>query len=259
MGGDNILIRDQENGVVTITLNRPSQYNALSEEMLEALSSEFDQITKDDSARVVVLAANGKAFCAGHDLKQMIANEDKEYFDGLFSKCSEVMLQIRNLEIPVLAKVHGIATAAGCQLVANCDLAVASLHSKFAVSGINVGLFCSTPAIPLSRNVSAKRAFEMLTTGDFIGAEQACDWGLINRAVAEDELDSEVDRIAQSICAKSKEAIRIGKKMFYEQLGMSLSDAYEFGADKMACNMMSEDAREGITAFIEKRAPNWKK
>jgi enoyl-CoA hydratase/carnithine racemase len=253
-----ILLRSDDNGVTTLTLNRPSQYNALSEDMLAALQSELDAIASDDSVRCVVIAAEGRAYCAGHDLKQMRANPRREYYDELFASCGRVMQSIVNLPVPVIARVQGIATAAGCQLVASCDLAVAVDSARFGVSGINVGLFCSTPAVALSRNLSRKRAFEMLVTGDLIDAEKALDWGLINRAVPAEELDAAVKQLTDSIAAKSPVAIRTGKSMFYQQLENVLSGAYEFAADKMACNMMAEDAGEGIDAFIAKRKPEWK-
>lgn len=255
---ERILLRDDLEGVVTLTLNRPAKYNGLSEEMLDALQGELSQIAGDESVRCVVIAANGKAFCAGHDLKQMRANPEKDYYKKLFAQCGDMMQQVVALPVPVIAKVQGIATAAGCQLVASCDMAVAVDSASFAVSGINLGLFCSTPAVALSRNLSRKRAFEMLFTGKFINSETAVDWGLINRAVPADELDAAVKEITDSICAKSRVPVQIGKEMFYEQLGMDLSDAYEFAGEKMACNMMSEDAGEGIDAFLERRKPTWK-
>ncbi len=245
-------------GVVTLTLNRPAKYNGLSEEMLDALQGELRQIAGDESVRCVILAANGKAFCAGHDLKQMRATPEKAYYKKLFAQCGEMMQQVVTLPVPVIARVQGIATAAGCQLVASCDMAVAADSASFAVSGINLGLFCSTPAVALSRNISRKRSFEMLFTGRFIDSETAVEWGLINRAVPAEELDSAVKKLTDSICAKSRVPVRVGKEMFYQQLTMNLSDAYTFAGEKMACNMMSEDAVEGIDAFLERRKPTWK-
>ncbi|MFT5503041.1 MAG: enoyl-CoA hydratase/carnithine racemase [Gammaproteobacteria bacterium] len=252
-----IVLRDDKSGVATVTLNRPDQYNALSSVMLDTLQSEFDNIASDHSIRVVVLAANGKAFCAGHDLKEMRSSDDLEFHQALFQKCSKMMLTINQMPQPVIAKVDGIATAAGCQLVANCDLALASHESRFAVSGINLGLFCSTPAVPLSRNLPRKKAMEMLLTGDFISAKTAEDYALINAAVDADQLDQATQDMAQKIAAKSALSIQLGKDMFYKQLGMDLSNAYDYAAERMACNMASDDAREGVDAFIEKRKPVW--
>ncbi len=252
------LLRNDSGGIATLTLNRPRQYNALSEELLGELQAMLDAIAQDASVRVVVIAGNGPAFCAGHDLKQMRATADKAYYDKLFNQCGAMMTTITRLPQPVIARVHGIATAAGCQLVAQCDLAVASDNAKFAVSGINVGLFCSTPSVPLGRNLTRKQAMEMLLTGDFIDAATACQRGLINAAVAPDQLDGAVHRLAQSIIAKSPVAVSTGKQMFYKQLEMGLEDAYQYAAGVMACNMMAEDAGEGIDAFMQKRHPVWK-
>lgn len=244
-------------GVVRLTLNRPRQFNALSEEMLTALQAELDAIAADPQARVVVIAGQGKAFCAGHDLKQMRANPSQEYYEELFARCSQMMLTIQRMPQPVIARVHGIATAAGCQLVAMCDLAVASEDAKFAVSGINVGLFCSTPAVALSRNVGRKAAFEMLVTGAFIDARTAQSLGLVNRVVPVADLDAEVQRLVDAIVARPAEAIAIGKSLFYRQIEMSIADAYRLAGETMACNMMEPCAQEGIDAFIEKRPPAW--
>ncbi len=251
------LLRTAQEGVVTLTLNQPERFNALSEAMLDALQTALDDIAQDDQVRCVVLAANGKAFCAGHDLKQMRANPDEAYYQALFARCGQVMQSIVHCPVPVIAKVQGIATAAGCQLVASCDLAVAASSARFAVSGINVGLFCSTPAVALSRNVPRKRAMEMLLTGDFISADTAAEWGLINRVAEEGELDSAVASLTASIGGKSAVAVRTGKAMFARQLAMPLEEAYAFAGDTMACNMLAEDVAEGIDAFIEKRAPRW--
>lgn len=253
-----ILLREDDDGVSTLTLNRPAQYNALSSEMLGELRMALDAIDADDSVRVVIIAANGKAFCPGHDLKQMRSTEDREFHQALFDQCSAMMLTINRLQQPVIARVQGIATAAGCQLVAMCDLAVASEEARFAVSGINVGLFCSTPAVPLSRNMGRKQAMHMLLTGDFITAQTARQYGLVNEVVAAEELESATLALARKIVAKSAHAIRIGKNMFYRQLPMDLSEAYAFAGERMTCNMDSHDAREGIDAFIEKRKPEWK-
>jgi enoyl-CoA hydratase/carnithine racemase len=255
---EKILLRNDTHGVATLTLNRPKQYNALSEELLTELESALETIGKDDSVRVVVIAGNGSAFCAGHDLKQMRATPRKAYYQKLFAQCSKVMLAITHIPQPVIARVHGIATAAGCQLVAQCDLAVASDNAKFAVSGINVALFCSTPSVPLGRNLPRKQAMEMLLTGEFIDAHTAAQRGLINRAVPADQLDAAVAELAGKIIGKSKVAVSTGKQMFYKQMEMGLEGAYQYAAEVMACNMMAEDVGEGIDAFVEKRAPVWK-
>lgn len=246
-----------EDGVLTLTLNRPQQYNAPSWAMLEALREAVRSAQAPD-VRVVVLAGAGKAFCAGHDLKEMRANRTLDFQRRLFALCSEVMLSLIRLPVPVIARVHGIATAAGCQLVGMCDLAVASSEARFAVSGINVGLFCSTPSVALSRNMGRKEAFEMLVTGEFIDAEEAHRRGLVNRVVAPEALDEEVERLAAAIKAKSPVAVRMGKELFYRQLEMGIEAAYQLAGEVMACNMMAEDAAEGIDAFIEKRPPQWR-
>lgn len=251
------VIRSDNDGVTTLTLNRPKQFNAMSEELLAALQAELDAIAADDSVRVVVIAASGRAFSAGHDLKQMRSNPRQEYYDDLFATCSRMMLTIHKLPQPVIAKVHGLATAAGCQLVAACDLAVAADTAQFATSGIRVGLFCSTPSVPVSRNMGRKRALELLLTGEFIDAATAADWGLINRAVPADELDAAVQTLAGNIVSKSAVAVASGKAMFYRQLEMGLEEAYAYAGSVMACDMMNADAAEGIDAFIEKRAPIW--
>ena len=253
-----ILLREDSDGITTLTLNRPRQYNALSGELLGELQTALDDIGQDDSIRVVIIGANGKAFCPGHDLKEMRSSEEREFHQALFNQCSKMMLTINQLQQPVIARVNGIATAAGCQLVANCDLAVASDEARFAVSGINVGLFCSTPAVPLSRNMGRKQAMQMLLTGDFISARTAQKYGLINEVVPAAELEQASLALAQKIVAKSAHAIKLGKEMFYKQLPMDLSDAYAYAAERMTCNMDSHDAREGIDAFIEKRKPEWK-
>jgi enoyl-CoA hydratase/carnithine racemase len=253
-----ILLRNDKDGISTLTLNRPLQYNALSSGMLVELKSALDDIDQDDSIRVVIIAANGRAFCAGHDLKEMRSSEERGFHQALFDQCAQLMLKINSLSQPVIAQVDGIATAAGCQLVANCDLAMASDTSRFAVSGINVGLFCCTPAVPLSRNLSRKQAMYMLLSGDFISAQKAQQFGLINEALPADELPEKTLELAQKIAAKSAHAIKLGKAMFYKQLPMDLSEAYAYAGERMACNMDSEDAREGIDAFIHKRKPEWK-
>ena len=244
-------------GVATLTLNRGDKFNPLSEEMLAALQSELDAVRTDGSIRVVILAAAGKAFCAGHDLKQMRAQPSEEYYKKLFNQCSKVMLTIQQMPQPVIARVQGIATAAGCQLVSMCDLAVASKEAKFAVSGVNYGLFCSTPSVGLSRNVSRKQAMEMLLTGEFIDAETARERGLVNRVVAAEELDAEIGKLTASILAKPAVAIAMGKQLFYKQIEMGIGAAYQLAGQTMACNMMDDAALEGVQAFIDKRKPSW--
>jgi enoyl-CoA hydratase/carnithine racemase len=246
-------------GVVTLTMNRPANFNALSEEMLAALQAALDRVAQDESARAVVLAANGKAFCPGHNLKEMIATPQLAYYQQLFAQCSRMMLAIQKLPVPVIARVQGIATAAGCQLVAQCDLAVASTDASFAVSGVNFGLFCSTPSVPLLRNVAPKQAMEMLVTGDFISAQQALERGLVNRAVAPDQLDAEVEKLVSSILQKPRAALAMGKELFYRQREMGIEAAYQLAGQTMAVNMMDGCAQEGVTAFTEKRPPSWKK
>jgi enoyl-CoA hydratase/carnithine racemase len=247
-----------ERGVVTLTMSRAANFNALSEEMLGALQAAFDRVDGDASARVVVLAAAGKAFCPGHHLKEMVDQPALDYYQRLFTQCSRMMLSIQNLPVPVIAKVQGIATAAGCQLVAQCDLAVASATASFAVSGVNYGLFCSTPSVPLLRNIAPKQAMEMLVTGDFITAQQALERGLVNRVCAPGELDAEVEKLVSSILGKPRKAIAMGKELFYRQREMGIAAAYELAAQTMAVNMMDECAQEGFAAFVEKRKPAWK-
>jgi enoyl-CoA hydratase/carnithine racemase len=255
-----VILRSKDaRGAVTLTLNRPHAFNSLSEAMLTALQQEFDAIGEDESARVVVLAAEGKAFCAGHDLKEMRGKPSLEYYERLFSQCSEMMLGIQRLPVPVIARVQGIATAAGCQLVAMCDLAVAASTAKFAVSGVNLGLFCSAPGVALSRNVFRKTAFEMLVTGQFISAEEAKVRGLINRVVEPEDLDAEVEKLVAAILAKPRVAVAMGKEFFYRQIELGIASAYEAAALTMACNMMDEAALEGVQAFIDKRPPSWPK
>ena len=253
-----ILLRHDEKGVTTLTLNRPAQFNALSEELLVELQAAFDALAADATIRAVVIAGAGKAFCAGHDLKQMRDNPGKDYQRKLFRQGGRVMMSISKLPQPVIARVHGIATAAGCQLVAMCDLAVAADAAKFAVSGINVGLFCSTPAVSLARNMGRKQAMEMLLTGDFIDAGGAQRRGLVNRVAPLAQLDVEVKKLTDSILAKSPVAVGMGKQLFYSQLEMGLEGAYQLASETMACNMMAADAAEGIDAFMQKRKPTWK-
>ncbi len=253
-----ILSNRDARGVVTLTLHRPDQFNALSEALMAELQRQLDAIAGDESVRVVVLAASGKAFCAGHDLKEMRATPSTGYYQQLFQQCGKLMLSLQMLPVPVVARVQGTATAAGCQLVATCDLAVAASSAKFAVSGVNLGLFCSTPAVALSRNLGRKAAFEMLVTGDFISADQALHEGLINRVVAPEALDAEVERLVASIVAKPRVAVALGKALFYRQLETGIAAAYADAAQTMACNMMDDCALEGVQAFIDKRPPSWK-
>ncbi len=251
------ITQNNQNHICTLTLNQPDSLNVLSANMLHALIQTLEEIAHDDHIRVIILAANGPAFCAGHDLKEMKAHINIEYQRSLFELCSDLMMRIIRMPQPIIAKVNGIATAAGCQLVAMCDLAVASKQAKFAVSGINVGLFCATPAVALTRNIGRKQAFEMLVTGDFIDAEKAEKWGLINHAVAADELEETTLNLAQKIAAKAPLAIRYGKGLFYGQLEYGFQVAYQQAAEIMANNMMTQDTLEGINAFFEKRQPTW--
>lgn len=253
-----MVLRQDAAGVATLTLNRPGQFNALSQAMLETLDQTLADIAADPSVRVVVIGGAGRAFCAGHDLKEMRGNHTLAFQQALFRLCGKVMMRITEMPQPVIARIHGIATAAGCQLVSMCDLAVAADVARFAVSGINVGLFCATPSVGLSRNMGRKEAFEMLVTGDFIDAMEARRRGLVNRVVPLEDLDAEVGRLTASICAKSPVAVAMGKQMFYKQLEQGLGAAYQMAAETMACNMMTEDAATGIDAFMEKRKPEWR-
>lgn len=252
-----VLRQRDPRGVITLTLNRPQAFNALSEAMLEALKTEIDAVAADEGARAVVLAAAGKAWCAGHDLKEMRAAPSLDYYRTLFGQCSRVMMALQKLPVPVIAQVQGIATAAGCQMVAMCDLAVAASTARFAVSGVNLGLFCSTPSVALSRNLGRKAAFEMLVTGEFISATEARDKGLINRVAEPEQLDAAVEALIASICAKPRAAVAIGKQLFYRQIESGIEAAYTEAGQTMACNMMDASALEGVQAFIEKRKPVW--
>jgi enoyl-CoA hydratase/carnithine racemase len=242
----------------TLTLNDPGRFNALGSDMLSALQRALGNVAQDESARVVVLAAHGKAFCAGHNLKDMAAHPDLSWYQALFAQCSKVMLAIHKLPVPVIARVHGMATAAGCQLVAQCDLAVAADSATFATSGIHYGLFCATPSVPLVRNVPFKRAMEMLLTGDFIDAPTALAQGLVNRVVPADLLDAEVGRLVESIIQKPRAAVAMGKALVYQQRELGLDAAYQLAGQAMAVNMMDAAAQEGARAFSEKRQPDWK-
>jgi len=256
---DPILLHNRDDrGVHTLTLNTPKAFNALSEAMLAALSSALDEVARDESSRLVVLAAAGKAFCAGHNLKEMKAHPSLAYYQQLFAQCSRMMMQIQRLPVPVIARVQGLATAAGCQLVAQCDLAVAVEEARFGVNGIDVGLFCATPSVPLVRNVPTKVAMEMLLTGEFMSAQEARARGLVNRVVAADALDAEVERLVVSILAKPREAIAMGKAVFYQHRETGIEAAYQLAGQTMACNMVHEVAQEGVQAFIDKRPPDWK-
>ena len=252
-----VLYTHDERGVHRLVLNRPATFNALSEDMLAALQAALDFIAQDATARAVVIAAEGKAFCAGHNLKDMQAHPELAYYQRLFAQCTRMMLSIQNLPVPVIAKVQGLATAAGCQLVAQCDLAVASNNASFGVNGIDMGLFCATPSVPLVRNMLAKQAMEMLLTGDFITADEAKARGLVNRVVPPDALDAEVDKLLQSIIAKPREAIAMGKALFYKQRETGMEAAYQLAGQTMACNMSHPVAQEGVQAFIDKRKPHW--
>tara|TARA_B100001540_G_scaffold154303_1_gene136524 strand:- start:380 stop:1180 length:801 start_codon:yes stop_codon:yes gene_type:complete len=259
-----ILIKEScDNGVLRLVMNNLDQKNALSENMMNILIDEIKAASSDPSIKVIVLAANGNVFCSGHDLKEITAareNEDsgEDYFKNLFNSCSSLMELIVNIPQPVIAEVDGVATAAGCQLVASCDLAIASHESKFATPGVNIGLFCSTPMVALSRNVNKKNAMEMLLTGDFINAEKAKEIGLINNTAPKEELTIEVSKLAEKIASKSSVTVSIGKKAFYAQAEMNLSEAYKYTSQIMKDNLLNDDAKEGIDAFIEKRSPDWK-
>ena len=261
MTGD-VLVRQDRDYVAELTLNRPDALNALSDALLAALSTELADIAEDRRVRAVVIRGAGRAFCAGHDLREMQAGRQSEddgraFFEGLFARCSAVMKEIRALPQPVIAEVHGIATAAGCQLVSTCDMAVAAEGARFGVNGVNIGLFCSTPMVALSRDIAPKRAFEMLTTGEMIPAERAMEIGLVNRVVPEADLSAETAKLADTVAAKLGAAVKVGKRAFYEQIEMPLSEAYDHTSRVMVENMLWRDTDEGIQAFLEKRPPRW--
>ena len=258
VGRQDVLLRHASDGVLTLTLNRPAQFNAISAALLTELEAALERITADSAVRVVVIAGAGKAFCAGHDLKEMREHHDRDFIRSLFERCSRVMVSLTRLPQPVIARVHGVAAAAGCQLVAQCDLAVASTQARFATSGVKYGIFCNTPGVPLARDVGRKRALEMLLTGEFIDAQTALAYGLVNRVVAPDRLDAEVAGLARSILDKTPIAIAAGKKVFYEQVETGLDRAYTLANEAMTCSLMTEDAVEGIDAFSQKRPPQWK-
>ena len=244
-------------GVHSLVLNHPATFNALGEDMLAALQAALDAVARDDSARIVVLSAEGRAFCAGHNLKEMRARPELAYYQQLFARCSRMMLSMQNLPVPVIARVQGLATAAGCQLVAQSDLAVASTEARFGVNGIDVGLFCATPSVPLVRNMPAKQAMEMLLTGGFISAEEAKARSLVNRVAAPEALDAEVESLVQAVLSKPREAVAMGKALFYRQRETGIEAAYQLAGQTMACNLMQPTAQEGVQAFIEKRKPQW--
>ena len=261
-----ILERDDLDGIATLTLNMPEKLNALSDGMLVAMQDALDTIADDPSVRVVIIRGAGKAFCAGHDLREMQTKRAKAdagavavavALKGLFDRCALMMQRIQSIPQPVIAQVHGVAVAAGCQLVATCDLAIAADDTRFGVNGVNIGLFCSTPMVALTRNVSRKAAFEMLTTGRLIDADEAVRLGLINKAVPAADLETETRALAKTIAAKLASAVKIGKQAFYAQANMSTDDAYAFTGEVMVANMRNDDTAEGITAFLEKRSPNW--
>lgn len=257
-----LLERCDTNAVAHLMMNAPERLNALSDEMLAALQTEFEALKTDRSVRAVVLSGAGKAFCAGHDLKQMTQGRQAEdggkaYFKDLFDRCGTMMQTIQTLPQPVIAQVHGIATAAGCQLVASCDMAVAAEGTRFGVNGVNIGLFCSTPMVALSRNVPRKHAFEMLSTGEFIDAHRAREIGLVNRVVAPDDVQMQATALAETVAKKLGAAVKIGKEAFYQQIQMPLDQAYAYTGDVMVENMLYRDTEEGIAAFLEKRQPDW--
>ena len=251
------VLREDKDGVATLTLNRGDRMNPLSTAMLSALQSELDRLVKDPAARAIVLAGAGKHFCAGHDLREMRSHPDKAWQKALFEQCSATMLSLVRLPQPVIARVHGVAVAAGCQLVSMCDLAVASEVAQFALPGIKSGIFCTTPGVGVARNLARKHTLEMLLTGDLIDARTALAWGLVNRVAPLAELDAEVDKLARKIVAHSSAVVSLGKRFFYDQVEKGLVDAYSLASEGMACNMMLEDAGEGIDAFIQKRKPGW--
>lgn len=254
-----LVLRTCADGVATLTLNRPKRFNPLSQSMIAAIQAELDAVAADGGVRVVILAAEGPGFCAGHDLKEMRAHAgDKDWQRGLFDACSRMMIALTEMPQPVIARVHGIATAAGCQLVSMCDLAVAADSARFAMPGVNIGVFCSTPAVGVVRNVGRKRAMEMLLTGELVDAQTAMAWGLVNRVVAADRLDAEIRRFSDMILSRSSAAIRVGKRAFYSQIDRPLGAAYDIASEEMACNMLLEDASEGIDAFLQKRPASWR-
>ena len=253
-----LLLREDDGGVCRLTLNRPTAYNALSIDMMNAMIEAFEEIDLDPAVKVVVIEGAGRGFCAGHDLKELRANPDRGFRARTFDTCSRLMLAVTTLRQPVIAKVHGIATAAGCQLVATCDLALAADSARFGTPGVNIGLFCSTPMVALSRAVHRKQAMEMLLTGEMVAAPDAVETGLINRAVPDQDLETETAALAAIIASKSGLVLKTGKEAFHRQIDMPLADAYAYCAEVMTDNMAFDDADEGIAAFVEKRKPVWK-
>jgi len=253
-----VLIREDRGGICTLTMNRPKQMNLLTSEMIAAIQSALDSIAQDNDARVVVLAAAGKGFCAGHDLKEIRALGEKSKVEALFRRCARMMLSIQQLPQPVIARVQGAAAAAGCQLVAQCDLAVASDAAMFTTPGVTWGFFCSTPGVAVGRNIHRKHAMEMLLTGDLVDAARAMEWGLINRVVAGASLDEAVGELARKLAAKPRATLSEGKRAFYEQMDLSIERAYEMASRVITASFVHEEGREGMDAFIEKRDPNWK-
>ena len=257
MSVEALVLREDRDGVATLTLNRPSARNALSLGMMSALQDALDAVAGDKDARVVIIAGAGPAFCAGHDLKELRANPGRQAYEAVFGQCAKLMTSIVTLPKPVIARVHGIATAAGCQLVASCDLAVAAADARFATPGVNIGLFCSTPMVALSRAIGRKQAMEMLLTGSLIDAETARSWGLVNRVVPAPQLEDAAATLAAEIAAKSPLTLAIGKKAFYVQAELGLEEAYAYCSEVMTANMLARDAEEGIDAFLQKRKPVW--
>ncbi|TAK43672.1 MAG: enoyl-CoA hydratase [Betaproteobacteria bacterium] len=257
LAGEPQILRRKQGAVETLILNRPAQYNSIPGAMIDAIRAALDDIARDEGVRAVVIAGSGKAFCAGHDLKEMMANRSHASTRELFDRCCRMMMTIQRMPQPVIARVHGMATAAGCQLVAMCDLAVAAETATFATSGITLGLFCTTPGVAVARNLLRKNALEMLLTGEFIDARKAQAWGLVNRVVPDAELDGEVKRLIDSIISKPRDVIALGKKLFYEQIELPIAQAYGVAAEGMACNLMLDNTAEGVGAFLAKRKPNW--
>ena len=257
-----ILLQERSDGILAVTMNNPEQLNALSESMIDALQEALDEAAETPGVKCIILRGAGRAFCAGHDLKELTAarngsDQGHAYFKMIFDKCAAMMMSIIRLPQPVIAEVHGAAVAAGCQLVATCDMAVAAERARFGVNGVDIGLFCSTPMVALSRNVSRKRAFEMLTTGRLVGAREALDLGLVNRVVADENLALETRELASLVASKLGAAVKVGKRAFYEQAHMPLKDAYRYTGEVMVENLLYRDTEEGISAFLEKRPPTW--
>ena len=257
-----ILLQERSDGILAVTMNNPEQLNALSESMIDALQEALDEAAETPGVKCIILRGAGRAFCAGHDLKELTAarngsDQGHTYFKLIFDKCAAMMMSIIRLPQPVIAEVHGAAVAAGCQLVATCDMAVAAERARFGVNGVDIGLFCSTPMVALSRNISRKRAFEMLTTGRLVGAREALDLGLVNRVVADGNLDLETRELASLVASKLGAAVKVGKRAFYEQAHMPLEDAYRYTGEVMVENLLYRDTEEGISAFLEKRPPTW--